>query len=141
MKNIINFSFVPTRNFYSSFITLNFTQWLKILNIITLPIWHNKQFIIINNKISLKIAYIKIQISTTLTSWTYHLRSSHSAIPSPVCAKGTSTIFPTGISKTDWAEKQYPLTCLKLNYKTEIQQGPYWNSLNLLIIIMHVVTD
>ncbi|KAI8561680.1 hypothetical protein RHMOL_Rhmol04G0359200 [Rhododendron molle] len=34
VENSRNFSFVTTRNFYGRFITLNFTKWLKFVNVI-----------------------------------------------------------------------------------------------------------
>lgn len=44
-----------------------------------------------------------------LTSCTNHLRSSHSAIPSPVCAKGTSTTPSIGTSDIVWVVNLHPL--------------------------------
>lgn len=68
------------------FIALNFTEWLKLFHRISL-------------KANIKMAELKWRIEkdwiflvkiNKQTSLTNHLRSSHSAIPSPVCASGTS---------------------------------------------------
>lgn len=90
--------------------------------------WERQQPLTIPTKNRANISqstYKYIDINTknyhhSLTSWTNHLRSSHSAIPSPVCANGTSTIPPTGRSAKAWLEKKHLFTVYgTLNYKME----------------------
>ena len=130
IEKLSNFPLITTRYLNSRFVTLHFTQWLKFFNLIPLQQqqshYHLLKKTILNpakstptlwfeNSIKTNISqnFVRDHFIHSLTSFTNHLRSSHSAIPSPVWAKGTSTIPALVPTSTEaWLENKHKPTFL-----------------------------